>query len=305
MRIAGVSVLVLVLAGALPAPAGDESLRVTEPPEALRRELKLAPFYRKCVVRDGLAVLASVKVSDHAVLEAAYLVDRMLAGRADLRQALVRNKVRVAVMAADEFTTAIPEHGDLRPEAYWNKRARGLGATRARPAVSCGEENLLQYPGDPYRGENILVHEFGHAIHEMALREVDATFDGRLTAAYAEAMREGLWKKTYAATNRAEYWAEGVQSWFDCNQSANDQHNGVQTRAQLREYDPRLAKLLAEVFRDNDWRYVPPPRRRDPGHLVGYDPAKAPRFTWPPELLRAYEQLEAKKKTDAAAPTAK
>jgi hypothetical protein len=305
MRSGRVLLILLAAAAGLPGPAGEDAFRVSEPSAALRSELKLDAFYHKCIVRDGLAILASGKVSDHAVREAAYIVDRMLAGRPDLRRALVKNKVRVAVMAPDEFTTAIPEHRDLRPEAYWNKRARGLGATRIRPAVSCGEENLLQYPGDPYRGENILVHEFGHAVHEMAMKEVDETFDRRLKTAYDEAMREGLWKGTYAATNRAEYWAEGVQAWFDCNQAKNSQHNGIRTREKLQEYDPRLAKLLAEVFRDNEWRYVPPLARKEPGHLAGYDPAKAPRFAWPPELLRAFEELQSKKKKDSINPAPK
>src|SRR5262249_14922977 len=159
--------------------------------------------------------------------------------------------------------------------------------------VSGAEENLLQYPGDPYRGENILIHEFGHAVHEIALKEIDKTFDDRLAAAYEQALREGLWKGTYAATNRLEYWAEGVQSWFDCNQSKDAQHNGINTREKLQKYDPRLAKLLAEAFRDNEWRYIPPDRRKEPGHLAGFDLTKAPRFTWPPEVLRAYEEYQA------------
>jgi hypothetical protein len=288
--------ILLVCIAALPSQAGERNPRVVEPSDALRQALKLDPFYRKCVMLDELAIVGSARVQDPALLEAAYLVDRMLAGRADLRQALVKHKVRVAVMAHDEFTTTIPEHSDLKPPAYWNKRARGLGATRVRPAVSCGAENLLQYTGDPYHGENILIHEFGHAIHEIALREVDLTFDDRLTAAFDQARRDGLWKGTYAATNRSEYWAEGVQSWFDCNRSSDRQHNGIATRAKLKEYDPRLAQLLAEVFRNNDWRYLPPSRRPEPGHLAGYDRSKSPRFVWPPEVLRAFEQWEAGQK---------
>jgi len=282
--------------GATASQGQEKGLRVVGPPEGVRKELNLGPFYKKCVVIDGLAVVGSNMANDYAVLEAAYLVGQMLAGRADLRQALIKNKVRIAVMAPDEFTTTVPEHSDLEPPIYWNKRARGLGATRTRPAVSCGEENLLHYRGDPYRGENILVHEFGHAIHEIALKEVDKTFDARLAAAYEQAMREGLWKGTYAATNRSEYWAEGVQSWFDCNRPRDNQHNGVATRDMLEKHDPRLAELLAQVFTKNEWRYVVPDRRKEAGHLAGFDRAKSPAFAWPADLLKAYEELQAKKK---------
>ncbi|MFQ5808669.1 MAG: alpha/beta hydrolase [Armatimonadota bacterium] len=31
-------------------------------------------------------------------------------------------------MSEDEFTTDVPEHSDLEPAAYWDRRARGLGA---------------------------------------------------------------------------------------------------------------------------------------------------------------------------------
>src|SRR5688572_1127319 len=89
-------------------PASANEKGVVEPSEELRRELKLDPFYKKSVIRDGFAVVSSGKVADHALLEAAYLIDQMLAGRADVRKALVGNKVRFAVMAPDEFTTQVP-----------------------------------------------------------------------------------------------------------------------------------------------------------------------------------------------------
>ena len=34
---------------------------------------------------------------------------------------------------------------------------------------------------------------------------------------YDSAMLAGLWKGKYASVNHHEYWAEGVQSWFDKN----------------------------------------------------------------------------------------
>ena len=61
-------------------------------------------------------------------------------------------------------------------------RARGLGGR----ITSCGEENLLNLPGDRYRRENILIHEFAHAIHEMGLNHIDERFDGRLRKCFDE-----------------------------------------------------------------------------------------------------------------------
>ena len=163
------------------------------------------------------------------------------------------------------------------------------------PAVSCGAENLLCYRGDPYAGENILTHEFGHAIHEMGLRKIDREFDRKLKSTYDHAMAAGLWKGTYAATNPGEYWAEGVQSWFDCNRAMDESHNGIQTREQLKAYDSDLAALLAETFRGNAWRYQRPDLRAKRAHLAGYYPSKAPVFAWDPALVEWYRKYEEEK----------
>jgi cyclophilin family peptidyl-prolyl cis-trans isomerase len=195
---------------------------------------------------------------------------------------MASSRVRLAVMAWNEFTTDIPEHADLKSKVFWDRRARGLGATRARPAVSCAEENLLCYPGDPYSTENILIHEFAHTIHQMGLRQLDPTFDERLKAAFEKATERGLWQGTYAGSNRAEYWAEGVQDWFDNNRENDSLHNHVNTRAELKEYDPELAALCAEVLGDRPWRYTKPAERDAAGraHLAGFDSEQAPRFVW-------------------------
>jgi hypothetical protein len=261
-------------------------------------ELLIDPFYRKCILLDGFPVLSSEKVDDAALREAAWLISRMLAPRPDVLAALKESGARFTVMAVDEMTTQVPEHSDLRPARYWDRRARGLGATRRRPCVSCGEENLLRYPGDPYAAESILVHEFAHAIHEMGLNRVDNEFDARLRTIYEQALADGLWEGAYAATNRNEYWAEGVQSYFDTNRQNDAQHNHVDTREELREYDPRLFALIDEAFQGNEWRYTRPDQRPDEQrtHLAGYDPGAAPRFRWPDGLNEWYEQYQAERR---------
>ena len=272
------SISALAFACATSLHAAD--LKVIAPPDDVRAALKLSPFYKKYVSVAGFAVVGSEKVSDAGMLEAAWLIERMTEGRGDILRAMTANKVRCAVMAVGERTTDIPEHSDLTPKDYWDRRARGLGATAERPAVSGAEENLLCAPGDPYAAENILIHEFAHAVHEMGMNTVDPSFDGRLKAAYESAMAAGLWQGKYAATNRMEYWAEGVQSWFDTNRVNDREHNHVHLRGQLQEYDPALAALVAEVFGDKDWRYTRPTERRSLPHLRDYDPAKVPAFAW-------------------------
>lgn len=84
-------------------------------------------------------------------------------------------------------------------------------------------------------------------------------------------------KNTYGRTNRAEYWAEGFQDWYDTNRTMDHDHNHIHTRTQLKTYDPELAKLCADVLGDTEWCYVSPRLRAGTGHLKGYDPATAPK----------------------------
>ncbi len=250
-----------------------EWAKVGPVPEALRTEWKLAGFYRKHADVDGLPVLASDKVEDRALQVAADIVRNMLADRSDVRKKLIEGKVRVGIIGRDEQTTDLPEHSDLGDKEYWNKRARGLGATPNRPLTSVGEENLLGLPGDRYRGESILVHEFSHSIHSMGIARLDRKFNDELGAAFQAAKDGNLWKDTYAMSNRGEYWAEGVQSYFDCNRSAsppNGVHNDVATRNKLQDYDPRLFKMIDAQFKDSKWRWKPPVA----GKTVPAPPAK-------------------------------
>jgi hypothetical protein len=88
---------------------------------------------------------------------------------------------------------------------------------------------------DRYRGENILIHEFSHTMLTMGVEKLDPEFRIKLTRAYTNAIASKKWQNTYAATNVDEYWAEGVQDWFDCNlcvKPSNGIHN--QSRPRLR-----------------------------------------------------------------------
>jgi hypothetical protein len=152
----------------------------------------------------------------------------------------------------------------------------------ARPATSCGEQNLLCMRGDPYATENILIHEFTHTIHQIGLAQVDATFQNRLEAAFKDAKQAGRWANTYAMQNPAEYWAEGVQSWLSCNRTNDREHGAVNSPASVRKHDPPLAALLAEVFGEAPRAYCRPADRpaAERQHLDGFDAESAPVFRW-------------------------
>ncbi len=265
------------------------SLAPITPPPA---ELKAPDFYQKYIDADGYPIVASARVNDYALREAAYLVKLLLAHRPDVKRAMASSGSRLLIIGCNEYTTDMPEHAWLKPKDYWDARARGLGGSETDPVCSCAEENLLAYEGDPYAAENILIHEFAHNIHLRGMVRVDPTFDGRLKAAYEAAMQAGLWKGKYASVNHHEYFAEGVQSWFDNNRPPDHDHNHVDTRAELIEYDPGLADLCREVFGETKLVYTKPTTRLE-GHLAGYDPGTAPKFAWPERLKEAQRKIRA------------
>lgn len=261
-------------------------------------------FYTQAVSANGFPIVASARVNPHALEEAAFLVNMMLAKRPDVRAAMVKSGARMCVMAHDEYTTDLPEfshmsagevkgHPDLPAKEYWDARARGLGGSETDPFCTVAEENLLGYAGDPYSTECILIHEFAHNIHLRGLLNVDPNFDSRLKAVYRAAMEAGLWKGKYASVNHHEYFAEGVQSWFDDNRVNDHDHNHVHLRSQLIEYDPGLAALCREVFGETELKYTKPATRLS-GHMAGYDPAQAPTFEWPERLAKARSEIHAR-----------
>jgi hypothetical protein len=123
-------------------------------------------------------------------------------------------------------------------------------------------------------------------------------------AAFDDAMKAGLWTGKYASMNHHEYFAEGVQSWFDNNRENDHDHNHVNTRAELLAYDPGLAALCREVFGDTVLKYTKPATRLI-SHLTGYDPAQAPKFEWPERLKKAKSVIReaAQKRSDTATST--
>ena len=277
-----------------PSSADDAKpdFQITSPPA----ELNLDPFYEKYVSANGYPVVSSGKVNDYALKEAAWLINQMLDQRPDIRQAMIDSGSRMIVMAHNEFTTEIPEHSRLKPKDFWDARARGLGGSEHDPVCSCGEENLLGYKGDPYEKENILIHEFAHNIHLRGVVRIDPTFNPRLRTQYERAMAAGLWHGKYASENPNEYFAEGVQSWFNNNRPPDHDHNHVDTRAELKEYDPGLAALCEEVFGDQTGLVYTKPVTRLHGHLAGYDPSQAPVFVWPERLSQVKQEIREKAK---------
>ena len=242
--------------------AGDtdsktECARPAAPPAGLA----LDPFYAKYTDARGIPVVSSASVSDLALERACDIAIHVLEKRADVHARLVENELRVVVIAQGEVMTDIPEYRDIydvSPGLDWDEVARGVGPGGDSTLASAGEENLLCLDEDLFAGEVLLIFSLGHGMRDLGILDVDPTFERRIASAYDSAIGAGLWANTHAGKNPAQYWAEGVQDWFDANREVSPEpdglHNEINTRAELKAYDPELAAIMAEYVPDDDWR---------------------------------------------------
>jgi len=223
---------------------------ITSPP----KELKLDPFYKKYVNVNGIHIMSSHRVPDSAIIAACRTIDFMTNGLPpEILDQMVSVNTRVGIMARYEGTTDIPEHAHLANDTTlnWDVRARGLGGSLDMPLTTCAEENLLCYQIDKYHAEDILIHEFAHTIHGVGILPLDSTFNSQLQEKLDAALANGKYDNTYAATNIWEYWAEGIQNWFNVNaevEKPDGKHNWVNTRDDMKKYDPGLYTLISKYF---------------------------------------------------------
>ena len=254
------------------------------PPPAVRDFFELDPFYQQWISVAGFPVLASEKVNPYALKEAAWVTWQMIGHRPDILKVMAQDRQRLSVLSVNESLGDLPEY-DIGDIGFFYADARDIawnGATAAEEILFCSDSDYCY---------SFLIHEFAHTIHLFGLNMIDPTFDSRVRATYNEAMEKGLWKGTYASSNKNEYWAEGVGSWFDTAYSLNP----VKTRDALKTYDPSLTLLIAEIFGDGDWRYTPFTTRMYLPHLQGFNRQEAFRLDglplWETRAMELEEQL--------------
>ena len=234
-------------AGEAPEPGATRLSEVS-----MRNDLGIHPFYKKYLDADGIPVVSSANVRDEALVKARRVITQILSKRPDVKAQMVKKGCKVMIIGEKEEVCDLPEYAHIcnTPEsiAYLNKRARGFGgAPEDEFSASFGEENVLELPGDRYKGESIMVHEFAHLFHMVGILGIEPGFDEELEALRQNAIAKGLWKDTYAISNKEEYFAETLQSFFNCNQYAetpNGVHNSINTREKLKLYDPDIYQLL-------------------------------------------------------------
>jgi hypothetical protein len=213
-------------------------------PDDLRASRKINSWYQKYANANGVLIVSSPKPPDNTLTMACQTVNALTSKRPEVRAALVKNRQFFIMLGATEKTNEPPEFRYL-PDSI-NQRARGLGGQYGM----CAEESILCSRTDRWYGENICVHEFSHTV-AYGFYNAIPDFKSRLEAAFRAAKQKGLWANTYAGQEPQEYWAEGVQNWFYTNRESarpNGVHGPINTREEMRDYDPALYALIADTM---------------------------------------------------------
>lgn len=261
------------------APLGTTTTTAPETPETGSTTTStIAPPDNECVVGIeasvegyaqgcsvlGIEILAPEDVDPSAVAAAAERVYEMLVNRPDLLAAVVDQGLAGRIIDEDQRITDLPEFTDLYdqyPGFDWIRRGRSFPGTDLIPYFAGAEENLVCSDGDFYEGEDSFVRSLALTIKRFGIDTVDPATSLAINQAYGRAIAQGLWTNTLAEINADEYWMEGVQSYFDANledtaedREPNSSHNAIDTRAELRDYDPALWTIAASVFGEGEWR---------------------------------------------------
>lgn len=245
--------VLVVLAYLIRPPMASAQTVASPVPSAIVNQYNLdTTWYAKYVDAWGVPVLGSSQVDDATLLRAREQLGTLLWTYPYWPvPALNAQDIRVVLVARNEQMSSIPEvsaaFGTTLDARYWG----GFGATEFLPITAGTEANLM----DNYGAENVYVHEFAHTLMDMALSSIDPDFTPELEAAYANAQANFLWANTYAISTIKEYWAEGVQSYFNINREGpaygDGVHNNINTRAELQTYDPLLYQLVNRVYVGN------------------------------------------------------
>jgi len=242
------ALLALIILSATPGAAVAQATNAVRPDIIIVNPPEM-DFFSKQLDYCGIPIKAHKVVSDTALYEARTRLDHMLNHLPTITSNLVTANVAVHIIGKDQVTTDLPEwrQDKGKPLAEYNgltrdQRTRGMGGR----LVSCGEENLLKLEQDKYRGRDICVHEFAHAIRNRAMsRQIRSLFDQQ----YHRSLKQGLWVNSYAASNPDEFFSE-LSMWYfgthgDMNMNEPKPSIGSQG---LKNYDPEAFTLFEDFY---------------------------------------------------------
>jgi hypothetical protein len=254
-------------------------LRVQPSVMAPPAQFKAHAYYTKFTYAREFVVLGSKHVSDEALLKANDTVRKMFAYRHDVLKAMIADGARLVVLGKKERLSDLPEFQDAAKKPGFDE-VRYVDYTPALKLLVVPEENVLRLPGDPFAGKVLVVSVFAKGLYlvcglrpaleeapkgpkqqyELRVKRLDVEFDRQLGKLFDAARAGGQWKGTPAGNDRAEYWAAGVEAYFDAAGAGYPPHGAdrpITTREALKAYDAGLYGLVDETmaYKEHvDWR---------------------------------------------------
>lgn len=244
-------IAVLALAQLVASDVAAAAPRVTPPPVGLAN--LDYNYYRKYLNASGVPIVASADVADAALIKMKLIVDTMLMKDPPTRAQVVARLQRILLIPRGKGMTTLPEYWNLDQlfplgsGTSWSDRTQGIAWTELIPYASCSEADLLNSgaPDDRYTEESICIHEFAHSMWDAGVVFRDPHAQARLESAYKAAKARGFLGSTYAGATSAEYWAEGLQGWFN---AASCKNTPTCTQNKLYQVDPALWNEIAKWY---------------------------------------------------------
>ncbi len=245
---------------------------------------KIDPYYTKLTFAREFPVIGSGRASDAALLAANDTIRKMFAYRHDLLKAMIADGVKLVVLGPEEKLSDLPEFREAKKRPDFDE-VRFFDDLGTQKLLVVPEENVLGRSSEPFAGKSTVVAAFAKGLyHATALRPVDPAFEGkrdkqqyelrvkrldldfdtRLKTLFESASSKGLWKGTPGGRNRVEYWAAGVEAYFDASgagHAPNLADRPITTREALKAYDNDLYAFVDETmeYKEHvDWRYRRP-----------------------------------------------
>lgn len=254
---------------------------ITPPPE----KFKINPYYTKFTWAREFTVVGSDRVSDDALLQANDTIRNMFRYRHDILKALINEGIKLVVLGRGERLVDLPEFASAKGKAGFDD-TRVFRYTPELKLLVVPEENVLNMPKDPFRGESAVLSVFANAVYqvcclrpfdpnwekrpsniwqqyELHVTRVDENMDKNLQKLYETAMTKGLWRGTPAARDRGEYFTAGILAYYEGTGAGYAPYGGdrpITTRELLKSYDPELYQLVDTMLaytEHDDWRYRP------------------------------------------------
>jgi hypothetical protein len=242
-------------------------------------KFKIDPYYAKFTYAREFVVLGSKIVKDEALLQANDTIRKMFAYRHDILKAMIADGARLVVLGRDEKLSGLPEFQEIAKKGGFDEM-RYLDYSPPLKIMVVPEENVLRLSGEPFAGKNMVVSAFAKGLYqvcgtrpvlqsfgkgakqqyELRVKRLDIEFDNQLAKLHEAAKNAKLWRGTPADRGRSEYWAAGVEAYFDAAGAGFPPHGGdrpITTRDALKTYDAGLFTLVDETmaYKEHvDWR---------------------------------------------------